>query len=702
MTAADRQRYDQLVAELREHEYAYYVLAEPRVSDAEYDRLFQQLVDLEKANPKWVTAESPSQRVGAPFPDGTKFERIAHAVPMISIESLFGNEAIEDFVGRVEKGLAVETEVKASFICEPKWDGVSASLIYENGSLVRAVSRGDGTQGEDLTANMRAVRGVPLKLREPSKASSSLFDEPSVAPLPTLLEVRGEVMFRIADFDAMNAAMIEKGEAPFANPRNATAGTLKRLDPAVVSSRKLRLMCWEVVRAEGVPAFETHTEAMAAAQEWGFVVTPYRAVVEDAAGMIAFHDDLEERRDEIEYEMDGVVNKVDALELRRLLGSRARTPRWACAHKFAPREETTQLLDIEIQVGRTGRLTPRAVLEAVQLGGVTVQYATLHNAGYISGLDLKIGDRVTVRRAGDVIPQVVGPIPAVRKGDEKDFIWPTTCPSCNAPAVERGEYRYCMNMECPAQLRRRLQHLSSREALKIEGLGEKAVEQFTAAGLVQRLEDIFHLDYDKVAALDRWGEKSATALQEQIDAARNPELPRFLYGLGIAEVGLETARALSEQFRTLDAMLALGKETPVDADEESDALTPVERLCEIDGVGEEVAGSFLAFLQEPRNTEAIQGIRDYGVEPQAMAERTTTDVEGVSGKTFVLTGSMSKPRPEWKLAIEAAGGKVVGSVSKKTDFLVAGEKAGSKLAKAETLGVAVLDEEALRSLLQQG
>jgi DNA ligase (NAD+) len=694
MTAADQQRYQELVDQLREHEHAYYVLAQPMVSDAAYDRLFVELVELEKVHPNWVAADSPSQRVGAPMPDGTKFDRIAHAVPMISIESLFGNEAIEDFVGRVEKVLAVETEVKAEFICEPKWDGVSASLIYENGSLVRAVSRGDGTQGEDLTANMRAVRGVPLKLR-------------GVAP--DLLEVRGEVMFRIADFDAMNVAMIEKGEAPFANPRNATAGTLKRLDPAVVSARKLRLMCWEVVRVEGGPTFTTHTEAMAAAKEWGFVTTPHRALVGNAEGMIKFHDDLEARRDEIEYEMDGVVNKVDALELRRLLGSRARTPRWACAHKFAPREETTQLVDIEIQVGRTGRLTPRAVLEPVQLGGVTVQYATLHNASYISGLDLRIGDRVTVRRAGDVIPQIVGPIPAVRTGEERAFQWPEVCPSCGSPAIERGEHRFCMNMECPAQLRRRIQHLSSRQALKLEGLGEKAVEQFTAAGLVQRLEDIFHLDYEKVAALERWGEKSATALKEQIDAARTPELPRFLYGLGISEIGMETARALSERFRTLDALLALGAEKPKVASEatlfdlpaqnpehNSDALT---QLCEIDGVGEEVAKSFLAFLREPRNLEAIAAIRRFGVEPQAMAERTTAEVEGVSGKTFVLTGSMSKPRPEWKVAIEEAGGKVVGSISKKTDYLVAGEKAGSKLAKAESLGVAVLDEAALRDLL---
>ena len=681
MTSVDRQAYEQLQEQLREFEYAYYVLAEPRISDSKYDRLFAKLLEMEKLHPDWVTADSPSQRVGAALPDGSKFERVAHAVPMISIESLFDNAAIEDFVARVEKALAVETEVKAEFVCEPKWDGVSASLIYEYGSLVRAVSRGDGTQGEDLTANMRAVGGVPLKLR---------------GAAPDLLEVRGEVMFRISDFDAMNAAMIERGEAPFANPRNATAGTLKRLDPAVVASRKLRLMCWEVVRAEGWQQFTTHTEAMATAKEWGFVVTPYRALVAGASGMIQFHDELEAQRNAIEYEMDGVVNKVDSFELRRLLGSRARTPRWACAHKFAPREETTQLLDIEIQVGRTGRLTPRAVLEAVQLGGVTVQYATLHNASYIRDLGLKIGDRVTVRRAGDVIPQVVGPVVAVRDGSERDFHWPQHCPSCAAPIVERGEHRYCMNLECPAQLRRRIQHLASRQALKIEGLGEKAAEQFTAAGLVQRLEDVFHLDYEKVAELERWGEKSAKALQQQIDAARTPELPRFIYALGIPEVGFETARALSERFRTLDSLLALAAPADGLLWDQANAL---EQLCAIDGIGEEVAGSFLAFLHEPSNLEAIASLRRYGVEPQALAERTNQEIEGVSGNTFVLTGSMSKPRPEWQAAIEAAGGKVVSSVSKKTDFLVAGEKAGSKLAKAESLGVTVLDEAALRSLL---
>lgn len=670
------ERYARLQEELRELEYAYYVIAEPKVSDAEYDRLFQELVDLEKEHPDWVTSASPSQRVGAPLPEGSKFERVAHAVPMISIESLFGDEAIVDFVGRVEKGLVGETEQKASFICEPKWDGVSASLIYEDGVFVRGVSRGDGTEGEDLTRNMKAVRGVPLRLR---------------GDVPALLEVRGEIMIRLDDFDATNAALLEKGEMPFANPRNATAGTLKRLDPSVVQSRKLRLMAWEVVRVEGGPEFPTHTEAMEAAHDWGFAVTPYRAVVEDAEGMIAFHDDLEARRDEVAFEMDGVVNKVDALELRRLLGSRARTPRWACAHKFAPREETTQLLDIEIQVGRTGRLTPRARLEPVGLGGVTVQYATLHNAGYISGLDIRIGDRVVVRRAGDVIPQIVGPVTSVRKGEEKEFVWPEVCPSCGTEASVRGEYRYCVNLECPAQLQRRAWHMASREALKIEGLGEKAVAQFVEAGLLNRLEDLFALDVEMVTELDRWGEKSAVALIEQIEAAKTPELARFVYGLGIPEVGSETARALSGRYCTLDALLAL-----VDLEEEE----AVTSLVEVDGVGEEVAASFLAYLREPRNREAIAAMRKLGVNPVEAEELEVSEREGVTGKIFVLTGSLSKPRPEYKADLEALGAKVVGSVSKKTDYLVAGEKAGSKLAKAESLEVAVLDEAGLVKLLQ--
>jgi DNA ligase (NAD+) len=496
-------------------------------------------------------------------------------------------------------------------------------------------------------------------------------------------------MIRLDDFDATNEKMLAAGEMPFANPRNATAGTLKRLDPAVVEARKLRLMCWEVVRSEGV-SFETHTEAMKAAKQWGFATTPYRAMVSSAAGMIVFHDDLEAKRDDVAFEMDGVVVKVDSLELRRLLGSRARTPRWACAHKFAPREETTQLLAIDIQVGRTGRLTPRARLEPVGLGGVTVQYATLHNANYISSLDIRLNDRVVVRRAGDVIPQIVGPVLSARTGKEKKFVWPTTCPSCGTDAVERGEYRYCVNIECPAQMQRRVMHLASREALKIEGLGEKAVVQFAEAGLLQKIEDLFRLDFSKVEALERWGEKSTSGLKEQIEAAKNPELPRFLYGLGIPEVGLETSRAVSGKYRSLAGVIAVA-DLP---DEEGMAS-----LEEIDGVGEEVAKSLLSFFRAPENRHAVERMVALGVHPQPMEEQVLEQREGITGKTFVLTGSLNRPRPEYKALLESLGAKVVGSVSKKTDYLDAVEKAGSKLAKAEELSVKVLDETALRTLL---
>ncbi|MDA1114610.1 MAG: NAD-dependent DNA ligase LigA [Planctomycetota bacterium] len=689
-------RYLELQEQLREWEHAYYVLAEPKVSDAEYDRWFQELVDLEDGHPQWVTAESPSQRVGAPLPEGSKFERVAHAVPMISIESLFGNAEVEDFDARVRKMLAVETEREAQYVCEPKWDGVSASLIYEDGVFVRGVSRGDGTEGEDLTRNLRAVRGVPLKLRNADSAAAGAGDSP--LGVPSLLEVRGEVMIRLDDFEATNEKMLEAGDMPFANPRNATAGTLKRLDPAVVESRKLRLMCWEVVRCEfsggdssaNQAPFETHTEAMQAAKAWGFVTTPYRAMVSDAAGMIAFHDDLEAKRDDVAFEMDGVVVKVDSLELRRLLGSRARTPRWACAHKFAPREETTQLLAIDIQVGRTGRLTPRARLEPVGLGGVTVQYATLHNANYISSLDIRLNDRVVVRRAGDVIPQIVGPVVSARTGKEEKFVWPTTCPSCETDAVERGEYRYCVNIECPAQMQRRVMHLASREALKIEGLGEKAVVQFAEAGLLQKIEDLFRLDFAKVEALERWGEKSTSGLKDQIEAAKTPELPRFLYGLGIPEVGLETSRAVCAKYRSLEGVLAVADLS----DEEGMAS-----LVEIDGVGEEVAKSLLSFFRAKENRHAVERMVELGVHPQAMEDQVLEQREGITGKTFVLTGSLNRPRPEYKALLESLGAKVVGSVSKKTDYLVAGEKAGSKLAKAEELSVKVLDEIALRTLL---
>ncbi len=669
----ERARYSKLIEQIRSHDHAYYVLARPVVSDAEYDRLFRELRSLEEAHPDWVQPDSPSQRVGAALPEGSKVARIAHSVPMISIESLFSGAEVEEFHARVLKGLAGRTEEAPEYACEPKWDGVSASLLYEDGLFVRGLSRGDGAVGEDLTLNLRAVGGVPLRLR---------------GRAPRLLELRGEVILRIADFEEHNRKLVEQGEEPFANPRNSAAGTLKRLDPKFVAERRLRFLAWECVRCEDGPVFARHTEAVLALREWGFPVAEERQLARDPAGILAFHAQLERRRDALDFEMDGIVAKMDQLELRALLGARARTPRWACALKFAPREETTRLLDVEVQVGRTGRLTPRAVLEPVALGGVTVQHATLHNAKYVRERDIRIGDRVLVRRAGDVIPQVLGPVKEARDGSEREFSMPARCPSCSAETLERGEYRYCPNLDCPAQMQRRVMHLAAREALKIEGLGEKAVEQFAAAGLLRRVEDVFDLDYAKIAALERWGEKSAAGLREQVDAAKEPELARFLFGLGIPEVGLETARALCELHPTLEALEAA-----------AGAENAVEALQAAEGVGPEVAKSVHAFFHEPRNRAALAAMRARGLRPRPHAAAPKEERVGVAGKTFVLTGTLSRPRPEIAALISAAGGKVSGSVSAKTDFLVAGADAGSKLQKAESLGVAVLDEESLTKLL---
>jgi DNA ligase (NAD+) len=671
--SGQRARYERLIEEIRAHDHAYYVLARPRVADAEYDRLFGELKRLEAAHPDWVRPDSPTQRVGQPLPDGSKFARVEHAVPMISIESLFTAEDVRDFHERVLKGLKSQTDEAPEYACEPKWDGVSASLIYGDGLLVRGVSRGDGKAGEDLTANLRAVGGVPLRLR--GKA-------------PRLLEVRGEVILRIADFDAHNARLIERGEEPFANPRNSAAGTLKRLDPKFVAERRLRFLAWECVRVEGGPVFARHEEAMAAVSDWGFPVSSERALVREPEEMIRFHDEQERRRDEVECEMDGIVVKVDQLRLRALLGARARTPRWACAHKFAPREETTLLLAIDVQVGRTGRLTPRALLAPVALGGVIVQHATLHNAKYLRDLDIRVGDRVLVRRAGDVIPQILGPVKEARDGSERPFRMPRTCPSCGAAAQERGEFHYCPNLDCPAQMQRRVLHLASREALKIEGLGEKAVAQFAEAGLLARVEDIFALDWEKLAGLDRWGDKSAAGLREQIEAAKRPELARFVFALGIPEVGLETARGLCGRWRTL-----------ADLEQAAAADDAEERLQEVPGVGPEVAKSVHAFFREPRNLAALREMRARGLRPVDAPVPRTPDGP-LAGKVFVLTGSLSRPRDEFAGLIEVAGGKVTGSVSAATDFVVAGAKAGSKLTQARSLGVRVIGEDELEKLLR--
>ena len=707
--------YVDLQQQIRQWERAYYVDASPLVSDAEYDRAFRRLLELEELHPDWVGEDSPTQRVGAPLPEGSKFERVAHEVPMISIESLFSMDEVADFHQRVLKGLGVDGEgdeqqslftSAPNFVCEPKWDGVSAALIYEKGVLVRGLSRGDGAFGEDLTQNLRVVKGVPLRL---------LTENP-----PALVEVRGEVMLSISDFDRMNEELVADGQQPFANPRNSASGTMKRLDPSIVAERGLRFMAFELVRSQSADGGESQvparfSDALDLLKDWGFPTSTFRKVTSTLEGMAEFHQGLEEQRDQIDFEMDGVVIKVDDIEQRQQLGSRARTPRWACALKFAPREETTQLLDIEIQVGRTGRLTPRAVLEPVSLGGTTVTYATLHNASYISDLDIRIGDRVTVRRAGDVIPQILGPVVEAREGKLAKYKWPTACPACQTEAVSKGEHRYCVNMDCPAQMERRVLHMASRTALRMEGLGQKAVALFAENGLLEKVEDIFNLDYDRIQELEGWGQKSVDALRQQVDAAMEPELDRFLYSLGIPEVGAETARGLAEfggslkQIRQMctdpvpDSFQQAMAEYEEAKAEKKKAKKPKEpaqeKLEQIDGVGEEVAKSILEFFREPRNQQALEQMAEYGLKPKQMEKAADAGDLPLAGLTFVLTGKLSAPRSDYKKQLLAAGAKVAGSISKKTNFLVAGEKAGSKLKKAEELGVEVLDEEALQRKL---
>ncbi|MCH2100481.1 MAG: NAD-dependent DNA ligase LigA [Planctomycetes bacterium] len=770
--ASDRARYEELVGMLREAEHAYYVLARPILSDAAYDRLFREVKQFEEDNPGWVTLASPTQRVGAPLPEGTKFERVVHAVPMVSIESLFLRDEVIEFDERVRKGLGSDIP---NYVAEPKWDGVSAALIYRDGRLAQGLSRGDGAEGEDLTHNLRAVAGVPLEL---------MGDD-----IPDLLEVRGEVMMPTATFEAMNERLLEAGKMLFANPRNATAGSLKRLDPSIVSERGLRFQAFELVRFEPGEGFATHMESLDALARWGFPVSEERLRSDKLEEILDFHASLEARRDQIGFEMDGVVFKVDDRAQREALGSRARTPRWVCAYKFAPREETTRLLKIEIQVGRTGRLTPRATLEPVQLGGTTVRHATLHNARYIRALKLKVGDLVHVRRAGDVIPQILGRADDATVGNERDFVWPDICPSCQSSIFERGEHRFCVNLDCPAQRERRVIHLASRTALRIEGLGENAVAQFAAEGLLPSIESVFDLDYAAISQLDGWGEKSVEALRSEVDQAREPALDRFLVALGIEQVGGEVARALTQSFSSwgkiesccllagpfhhprvqsasdsVSSILRYAKRCLVDGESisahfqkyrsqklvddlnaiaialdgvdlpqsqptwtdgqlikdelqgmmrahESDHLSDThqeillsafatERLRQVDLMGAIVVRSLVDFFLEPRNRHALTQLASFGVHPQSVVAPNDLSVESaITGKTFVLTGTLSRPRPVFASEIQAAGGKVAGSVSPKTDYLVAGEKAGSKLAKAENLGVTVLDEADLLAML---
>lgn len=670
MEATPAERARQLRDELDAHNHAYFVLDAPRVPDAEYDRLFRELQALESAHPDLVVADSPTQRIGGtPLPG---FETVLHRIPMLSLGNAFGAGEVEAFDRRCREILDRD---EIAYAVEPKLDGLAVSLLYEGGRFTRGATRGDGTKGEDITANLRTVRSIPLRLRG--------------ANPPERVELRGEVLMLRADFDRLNQRQHTAGEKTFINPRNAAAGSLRQLDPRITAKRPLRFFAYGLAEIAGMEEPRTHSETLDLLSRLGFVVSPERDVAVAAEGLLAYYARIGELRSSLPYDIDGVVYKVNARADQITLGFVSRAPRWALAHKYPAQEEITELLDIEVQVGRTGALTPVARLRPVFVGGVTVTNATLHNEEEIRRKNVLIGDQVIVRRAGDVIPEVVAAVPERRTGEERAFVMPDACPVCGSHVVREEDEavaRCSGGMICAAQRKQALIHFAGRRAMDIDGLGEKLIDQMVERGTLKTAADIYTLDLSRLLALERTGEKSAGNLLAAIDDSRHTTLARFIFALGIRNVGETTARDLAQHFGSLEALRQ--------ADEAG--------LQAVADVGPAVARSVRAFFDEPHNLEVIEGLQRAGVRWDESAPKAAASAV-LAGMTFVLTGALATlTRDEAKTLIESHGGKVSGSVSKKTSYVVAGTDAGSKLAKAEELGVAILDEAGLRVIVEEG
>jgi DNA ligase (NAD+) len=671
VTAATRKKVESLREQIRHHNYQYHVLDDPEVPDAEYDRLTRELQALESEYPELITPDSPTQRVGAE--PVSAFGTVQHQLPMLSLDNAFSEEELRDFHRRVADRLEIEVDAKLSYAAEPKLDGAAVSLLYQDGNLVQGATRGDGTRGENITHNVRTIESIPLKL----------YGE----GYPSTLEVRGEVFMPRAGFNAFNAQAEKKGEKTFVNPRNAAAGSLRQLDPRLTAERPLDIYVYSVGHVAGGTLPDRHSEVLDQLQLWGFKVCPERKVVDGIDGCLAFYEEIGARRDSLSYDIDGVVYKVDRFDYQRELGFVSRAPRWAIAHKFPAQEELTTVQGIEFQVGRTGAVTPVARLEPVFVGGVTVSNATLHNMDELHRKDVRVGDTVIVRRAGDVIPEVVKVMPDRRPERTRIVKAPRECPVCGSAVVREEDEavaRCTGGLFCPAQRAEALKHFVSRRAMDVDGLGSKLIEQLVAMDRIKTPADLYGLTREELVEMERMGEKSAENLLSSIEDSKVTTLSRFLYGLGVREVGEATASSLASHYGKLEAIMA--------ADEEG--------LQEVQDVGPVVASRITAFFGEEHNREVIQRLIDSGVTwPEA--EPAPRVIDGaLFGKTFVLTGSLSgMTRNEAKDRIQAAGGKVTGSVSKKTDYLVAGDKAGSKLTKAQNLEVTVLNEVELEKLL---
>jgi len=655
--------------DLHRHARLYYIEASPEVSDAEYDRRFRLLQAIEERFPDLRSEDSPTQRVGAEPADA--FETVEHVAPMLSLDSSEDPEALRRFDERLRKALGEEADIH--YVLEPKLDGASIELVYEEGVLVRAVTRGNGRAGEDVTANLRTVPSVPLRLRE------------EVRPAPRLLAVRGEVMMLISAFERFNAGLIADGKEPYASPRNSAAGAIRQLDSRLTAERELTCLAYDVLAIEGAE-FERDQDGVAALADWGFALPERVEVVSTAEEVIAYHARYDEDRDDLDYEIDGIVVKLDDLDMRAELGSTSHHPRWAMALKFEPRKEVTKIEQIAISVGRTGILTPVALMRPVEVGGVTVSRASLHNREEVARKDIRDGDTVRIQRAGDVIPQVVERIEVEGEERLEPFMMPTHCPSCGTEVYEEGPRTICPNtFGCPAQLTGRLVHFGARNALDIEGLGEETALLLVDRDLVTELAGLFDLRAEQLIPLPGFAEKSATALVEAIDARRSTELARFLHGLGIPEVGQTVARDLARHFRTFEAIRA--------ADDE--ALTAVH------GIGPRMSEAIRGFFAQERVAQQLDAIVAQMRELVPPPEQAAAADSPLSGKRFVFTGGLpSLARSAAKKLAESVGAKVVGSVSKNTDYVVAGEAAGSKYDKAVELELEILDEDAFLELIR--
>lgn len=667
-----RARAAWLAAELNRHNHSYYVLDNPSIPDAEYDQLFRELQALELAHPELNTPDSPTQRVGAaPLP---LFEQVTHSIPMLSLGNGFEDNDIVEFDRRVRDGLDTQADSDIEYAAELKFDGLAINLRYEDGVLVQAATRGDGTTGENVTSNIRTVRAIPLRLHA---------EHP-----PKVLDVRGEVLMFKDDFAKLNARQREAEMKEFANPRNAAAGSLRQLDSRITAQRTLRFFAYGIGALEGAEMPPSHSALLDWYSQLGLPVCKERGIVKGASGLLDFFRDIGSKRAQLPYEIDGVVYKVNRLLQQQTLGFVSRAPRFALAHKFPAEEATTQVLGIEVQIGRTGAVTPVARLAPVFVGGVTVTNATLHNEDEVRRKDIHIGDTVIVRRAGDVIPEVVSFVPELRPADAQPFVMPSECPICGSAIVklEDEAIARCSGgwVKCAAQRKGGLQHFASRRAMDIEGLGDQLIEQLVDRDIIHTAADLYKLGLVKLAALDRMADKSAQNVMSALEKSKSTTLGRFIYALGIRHVGEATAKELAAHFGNIDGLLQASE----------------EQLLEVADIGPVVARSLLAFFADPLNRELIEQLRAAGIHwPENLPAAGGSKF--LLGKTFVLTGSLpTLTRDAAAAMIEAAGGKVTGSVSKKTSYVVAGAEAGSKLTKAEELNIPILDEDGLRTLLE--